>query len=120
MMNHYTSEAATKPVPVCPVCGKRARESQTRYGLRNTCCGLWSWDRHPMVSAETHAARTAAHLAFDQLWKGGTMARHEAYSKLREVMGLTKDQCHMKLMDFETAKRVPEAVLEIINVEKTE
>lgn len=109
-VNHYAQEAMAKPLPICPECGQKAQESQTRYGLRNMCCGLWSWDRHPLVSAETHAARNAAHAAFDRLWKSGAMPRGKAYALLREAMGLTKEQCHMKLMDRETAERVPAAV----------
>lgn len=112
--NHYTAEAARKPAPTCPICGKRARETSTRFGLRNQCCGLWSWDRHPLVSAETHAARNAAHAAFDGLWKGGAMSRREAYRRLQGEMGLSSDQCHMKLMDKETAEMVPAAVARIL------
>ena len=82
--NHYAIEAVKRPIPSCPTCGKRARETQTRYGLRADCCGLWSWDRHPLVSGETHAARNAAHKAFDELWRGGLVSRGGAYRLLRE------------------------------------
>lgn len=116
--NHYRAEAEAKPVPICPLCGKEAREARTRYGLRASCCGLWSWDRHPLVSAGTHQARNAAHAAFDALWKGGLISRGQAYSRLGEMLGLTKEQCHMKLMDEATALRVPAAV-ERIRAEAT-
>ena len=108
--NHYAQEAKRKPIPVCPKCGSKARETKTRYGLRNMCCDLWSWDRHPLVDAETHGARNAAHKAFDALWRGTSLSRSKAYKMLAEEMNLTAEQCHMKLMDADTAHRVPVAV----------
>lgn len=111
--NHYGQEARNRPIPTCPVCGALAREATTRYGLRNACCGLWSWDRHPLVSAETHAARNAAHKAFDALWRGKPLSRSRAYKLLAEEMNLSSEQCHMKFMDEETALRVPVAVAAI-------
>jgi hypothetical protein len=35
------------------------------------------------------------------------MSRGEAYKMLAQEMGLTRDQCHMKLMTAEQAIRVP-------------
>ncbi len=76
-------------------------------------CGLWSWDRHPLADAATHEARKAAHAAFDELWKSGAMPRGKAYALLRKELGISKDECHIKLMDENTARRVPEAVVAI-------
>lgn len=116
--NHYAQAAKKSPLPICPKCGSKAMETQTRFGLRNSCCGLWSWDRHPLVSAETHEARSAAHKAFDSLWRGGSMGRREAYAALAEEMNLAPEQCHMKLMDAETAWRVLVAVQAIKDASK--
>lgn len=71
-----------------------------------------------MVSRATHEARKRAHRIFDDLWKDGPngpaiMKRGHAYGALQRVMGLTSDECHMALMDEETALRVPAAVLQI-------
>lgn len=111
--NHYAQEAHTRARPKCPKCGRVALEVKTRYGLRNKCCDLWSWDRHPLVDAETHKARNEAHAAFDKLWRKGVekvMGRNEAHAALADQMNLAPEQCHMKLMDADTAHRVPIAV----------
>lgn len=113
MGNHYSQEAKKRPKPKCPKCGRTAFEVKTRYGFRNKCCGLWSWDRYPLVDAETHAARNEAHKAFDSLWRKGpdrVMTRNDAYKALADEMNLSREQCHMKLMDADTAHRVPIAV----------
>lgn len=47
----------SRPVPDCPRCGFVASEKQTKYGIRNDCCGLWSWNRMPLADANTHTAR---------------------------------------------------------------
>lgn len=113
--NHYAQQAEGQPVPTCPNCGREAGESMTRYGIRNQCepCGLWSWDRHPLVDAETHEARKAAHAVFDALWRGGPMKRGEAYKALRDELGIDKRDCHIKLMDKALASQVPAAVEKI-------
>lgn len=113
--NHYAVEAEGRPVPVCPGCGFRAIETRTRYGLRCSCprCKLWSWDRHPLVDAETHAARNAAHAAFDKLWRGGPLKRGRAYKALAAKLGISRRRCHIKIMDKNVAGRVPAAVAEI-------
>lgn len=94
----------------CPKCGQEARRVKTRYGTRNSHCDLWSWDNAPLVDAETHEARKAAHAAFDQLWKSGRVKRGTAYKMLAEELGLSRADCHMKIMDAATAKRVLAAV----------
>ncbi len=99
--------------PICP-CGQRARRTKTRYGYRYAHCDLWSWDAAPLVDKATHEARKAAHEAFDVLWKAGTLDRGAAYSRLREILEITEDECHMKLMDAETSSMVPAAVKQIM------
>lgn len=94
-------------VPICPKCGAQAIRQTTRYGDRYACCGLWAWGKHPLADAATHAARNAAHAAFDPLWKTGIMNRSFAYAKLAEGLGIDARDCHMKLMGAEMARRVP-------------
>ena len=91
----------------CPKCGGVPTRTQTRFGPRLDCCDLWAWGDHPLADAATHEARKAAHEAFDPIWKGGTLSRGKAYKLLAEAMGLTRDECHMKLMIAEQAQRVP-------------
>lgn len=97
----------------CPKCGGKPAQHATKYGVRSNCCGLWSWNGAPLVDAATHEARRVAHAAFDQLWKTGFMQRGMAYAMLAHRMGVTKEDCHMKLMNEATALRVPVIVARI-------
>lgn len=98
----------------CPACGLMPVRTVTRYGTRNDCCGLWSWDDKPLVDRETHDARRAAHEAFDPLWHSGSLSRREAYAALAWALGGMKEKkCHMARMKKETAMRVPDAVKKI-------
>lgn len=98
---------------ICPLCGNPATQTQTHYGLRSECCGLWSWDGKPLASAEVHEARIAAHAAFDPLWKSGKRSRAQAYNLLAEAMDMKPKDCHMATMSLENLLRVPEAVKNI-------
>lgn len=111
--SHYQAEASSKPIPTCPKCGNEASEAKTRYGVRNACCGLWSWDRFPLACAATHEARKDAHVAFDELWISGQMSRTKAYKSLALTMKLAPGDCHIKMMDLATALQVKTAVASI-------
>lgn len=94
----------------CPSCGGTPRSIKTQYGVKRECCGLWGWGENaPLVDRETHQARQYAHQVFDSLWKKENISRSRAYALLAEELGLHPDQCQMKLMDKETARRVPAA-----------
>ncbi len=95
--------------PVCPECGKFAKQEPGRFGLKSSCCGLWSWNGKPLVDAETHRARIAAHNAFDPLWKNGQMTRTEAYRWLQKALRMSR-QPHMAEMTAEEAWLVVRAV----------
>lgn len=94
--------------PICPNCGKNARETITSYGVRHDCCGLWSWGGKPLADARTHTARTRAHRYFDQLWKSGLTSRGHAYQLLSNLTGWPAVECHMSVMSFEMADQVPD------------
>jgi len=94
----------------CPECGKEAIRKKTQYGIRNMCCNLWSWGSAPLVSKETHDARIKAHAAFDVLWQIGPLTRKNAYKWLACELGMTTEQCHIKLMGVDDANRVVEVV----------
>jgi hypothetical protein len=87
---------------------------ETQYGIRNSCCNLWSWGESPLVDADTHNARKAAHSAFDALWKRHGMTRRQAYMYLAEEMAIDPDFCHIKLMNKVEAECVPGASLRIL------
>lgn len=100
--------------PICPICNKPAKRTITNYSNdRYDCCGLYAWGNHPLVDEATHIARRRAHVAFDPLWKEGHMSRTEAYYVLRTMMRLTEPECHMKVMNYETARRVSAVVKQI-------
>lgn len=94
--------------PVCPTCSKPAGAALTKFGIRHSCCGLWSWDSKPLVSAATHAARKAAHVAFDKLWQRHGLSRGAAYAALATEMKLAPADCHIALMTKEQCERVIE------------
>ena len=98
---------------VCPTCGGFAVPSNTQWGVRHDCCGLHSWAGAPLQTNEYYRAKCDAHAAFDPLWKSGLMTRNKAYKLLADKMGLHITKCHMKIMDTDTALKVPAAVLEI-------
>lgn len=98
--------------PICPTCGQPAKLSAGKFGTKAECCGLWSWNGKPLVSGETHRWRIFAHAAFDPLWKSGRMKRGTAYARLADVMGMTRQDCHISLMTADQAKEVARAVRE--------
>lgn len=63
-----------------------------------------------LANAPLRAARKLAHQEFDKLWKDGLMSRHEAYAWLQQQTGLSKDECHMGLMNVEQCVKVVEVV----------
>ena len=98
---------------ICPACGSDAKIEARTYGLRASCCGLWSWGGKPLVDAETHRARQEAHRAFDTLWRHGHWSRGRAYQELAARLGVPEPQAHMAGMDAATARRVPAIVAQI-------
>jgi hypothetical protein len=100
---------------VCPKCGSKAKCSNTKFGVRSYCCDLWSWGGKPLVDGNTHEARKLAHISFDRLWELYGYTRGEAYEALAEEMGLDKKDCHISLMDAETASKVAVSTMSIID-----
>jgi len=100
--------------PICPKCGGRAIPVASRWGkVKHVCCDLWSYDGKPLVDGRTHAARIAAHAAFDPLWREDGFGRSEAYRLLAEELGIPGEQCHMGQMTLPLLKLVPGAVFKI-------
>jgi len=91
---------------ICPKCGEEAKTIMTKYGIKNICCNLWSWGNAPLVEAKVHKARIRAHKTFDKLWKSGLLTRTQAYGWLSKALNIPKNKCHMKKMDYDTARRV--------------
>lgn len=54
----------------------------------------------------TRRARSAAHEAFDPLWRKNKVGRSDAYAWLAKEMGLTRDECHIGMMTADQANQV--------------
>lgn len=91
--------------PVCPTCGNFAKQAPGKFGIKSTCCGLWSWGGKPLVDRETHFNRINAHNVFDKLWKEGYMTRGNAYQWLQQRMGM-QEQPHMAEMSASQCAKV--------------
>lgn len=63
---------------------------------------------HP--DPEIRALRSAAHRAFDRLWRQGNMTRREAYLWLASELGTPAARTHMGMMED---RRILERVVEL-------
>lgn len=59
-----------------------------------------------LANAELRRAKSAAHAAFDPLWKTGTMRRDEAYAWLCHGLGIPRREVHIGMFDVETCRQV--------------
>ena len=64
---------------------------------------------HP-CGPDTRKARSAAHEAFDPLWKGKGMSRSSAYAWLAAATGMKPSRCHIGMMSKDQAEMVVQAV----------
>lgn len=58
------------------------------------------------AGSELAQARTAAHQAFDPLWKSGLCSRGVAYEWLATELRIPVTECHMVLFDVAMCQRV--------------
>lgn len=136
---NFDPSLAIEPDPVPCNCGGRLHFREGKYGCYFRCdtCGLGIACRRdgrpfPMPpSAKLRALRSAAHMAFDPLWrriftlpaymdvlrsrgnKGRrvrrrttTMARNRAYLWLACQLGISREKCHIGLFDPDTCREV--------------
>lgn len=113
----------------CPECGApMVLKTTTRYTYRSGAprkfygCSKWpacnaTHGAHesgePLgipANAETKVARIKAHDAFDLLWKSGAMTRKDAYRLMRELMGMTAEECHIGRFSKDECERLVEAL----------
>jgi hypothetical protein len=102
------------PIPTCPRCGGQAQEVVTSQGARSFCCQMWSWDRYPLASYDTHMARKEASQAFGRLREEAGLGYQKAMYRLSGELGLPPAACDFRIMSYATAKRVPDAVARIL------
>jgi len=116
-------------VVVCPYCGKNAEfvggeriypHRKDLYSKRFYACfpckawvGVHVGTKRPLgrlADAKLRRAKQAAHAAFDPIWKKGKggrqVKRSEAYAWLAGQLGISLDECHIGMFDFETCCRV--------------
>jgi hypothetical protein len=123
----------------CPYCGKSAEltTGDWVYPHRKDLSGLKFWVCWPcdafvgchqkgapvggkasdgtlplgrLANAELRRAKSAAHAAFDPLWKSGRMSRREAYGWLASKLGIHADQCHIGMFDVHHCKAVIDVI----------
>jgi ssDNA-binding Zn-finger/Zn-ribbon topoisomerase 1 len=103
----------------CPDCGSPMRLRDSRFGkfygcVRFPACKATHGahaDGRPLGipgNAETKAARTRAHAAFDRLWRSGRMRRNDAYRELQRMMHMTEAQAHIGRFTQEECERLIE------------
>lgn len=112
---------------ICDYCGQRAvlmagrelyphrPELSDRRSYACAPCGA-TVGCHPgteqplgrLANAELRRARTAAHAAFDPLWKDGEISRTRAYRWLATQLGMDAETCHIGMFDIATCRQVVE------------
>jgi hypothetical protein len=114
---------------ICPYCQQPARlvDGEDLYPHRPDLYGKLFYScapckahvgTHPgtdrplgrLANAELRRAKSAAHAAFDPLWKSknATMSRKGAYTWLSQKMGLAPEQTHVGMFDVAQCIRVVE------------
>ncbi|WP_226018433.1 zinc-finger-containing protein [Novosphingobium sp. FKTRR1] len=119
---------APAPSPLCAECGDPAHPvgGERIYPHRSDLhhkrfwlcrCGAYC-GCHPgtdnalgtPAGPDTRRARSAAHAAFDPLWRDGGMSRAEAYAWLASELSMDRKQCHIGMMTADQARAVVNAV----------
>ena len=54
-----------------------------------------------LANAELRKAKSAAHAAFDPIWKSGIMDRSAAYGWLAHALNISPANCHIGMFDVE-------------------
>ena len=66
-----------------------------------------------LADAKLRKMKSAAHAAFDPIWKSGRMSRADAYAWLAEQIGVARQNCHIGMFDVDQCQRVIAACGEI-------
>lgn len=117
----------------CPYCGGLAKSlsGAELYCNRPDLAAKWFWQCKPcnahvgchpgtkmplgsLANYPLRSMRSAAHRAFDPLWRAKAKkdgisygeARRLAYGWLAEQMDMTRDECHIGMMNIDQCKRV--------------
>lgn len=63
-----------------------------------------------LANAELRRAKSAAHAAFDPLWRQGGMPRRDAYKWLAQALRMRRQDCHIGMFDVAHCAAVIAAV----------
>jgi hypothetical protein len=69
-----------------------------------------------LANEELRKARTAAHAAFDPLWRSRRFSRTRAYVWLASQLGIKTSECHIAMFDVEKCKSTVAAVYSLSEV----
>ena len=111
--------------PICPYCGEFSKKVTGKevYPHRKDLYKLCFYQCEPceahvgchsssdkplgrLANKELRKAKSAAHRAFDPLWRFGDMKRPEAYKWLAKALGIDGKDCHIGMFDIETCEEV--------------
>lgn len=115
---------------VCPYCKKPSEYLKDStplykkdYGPIYICwgCSAWVGCHRPepkkalgrLATKELREWKSAAHAAFDPIFKSNLKSRHDAYTWLSEQLGIPRAYTHIGMFGLETCKKV----VEICNLE---
>ncbi len=111
---------------ICQYCGQCAQLVDSAevyhgvsYGRIWICrpCGAWVGVHHGTIrpkgvlaNAELRTWKQKAHATFDPHWRGkGKDVRTKSYNALAQVLGMTRETCHIGEMSVNDCQRVIEA-----------
>lgn len=118
--------------PPCIECGKEAKlvDGRRIYPHRPDLYAKWFWlcscgaycgchgeTKDPLgypCGPVTRRARSAAHAAFDPIWRRKMLKRSDAYARLAEELAIPAEECHIGMMSADRARQVPIAVQRIM------
>lgn len=131
--HHRDKHSKPTPLPIEPICIECGNKGELVDGQRiyphrpdlyakrfylcacGAYCGCHPGTTIPLgnpCGPVTRKARSAAHAAFDPLWKRGVMSRPSAYAWLTQATGIAREQCHIGMMTAEQANLVVRLVRE--------
>jgi hypothetical protein len=106
-------EVEKLPIPICPRCGSEAIESVTQYGIRSSCCGLWSWSRGDLADKATHDLRKLLHKDYVDLQRA--MGAAPMFEAIRKKTGINDPvKLMIKEMNEATLRKVKAAAEDIM------
>lgn len=110
----------------CPYCGEKAVYMTSKefygkdYGTSMYVCkpcdarvgthGRSERALGTMANKELRELRMQCHSQIDPYWKTRTYSRASVYSRLQEVLGITKDEAHIGLFDEERCRLLLDAI----------